>query len=105
MSEKVCDKCGTTLSAFYQTGMLGCPQCYKVFTKEIIPLLNKIQGSNFHVGKTPVICGVDKELLFEYERLKKEKELAGIEGRFQDMAEYSRSIFELQAEIEKRGLL
>ncbi len=105
MTEKNCPKCKTTLSEFYSTGMLGCPFCYKAFENELPRVLIKIQGTDRHVGKSPKVKGLDRRLLSEYERLKKEKEIAGLEGRFADMAELTAEIFELKTELEERGLL
>lgn len=105
MYEKYCERCNTSLSEFYRTGMLGCPHCYKTFGRELAPVLQKIHGTDRHVGKAPKINGLDKELLAEYERLKAEKELAGMECRFSEMAELTREIFDLQTELEKRGLI
>ena len=104
MYDKVCDKCGARLSDFYRTGMLGCPECYVAFEREIIPTLKKIQGRTFHAGKIPSITKLDKELLIEYERLLMEKERATIERRFSDIRELSEQILELYAELKARGL-
>lgn len=105
MYEKYCEHCKTTLSEFYETGMLGCPYCYLAFAKELPVVLKKIQGTDRHVGKRPKIVGLDKQLLSEYLRLKEEKERAGIEGRFSEMAKLSEEIFALQSELERRNLL
>lgn len=105
MYEKVCVKCGTTLSSFYATGMLGCPHCYKEFEKEIIPALKKIQGRVFHAGKTPKISSVDRELLSEYERLLKEKEQATFNGEFDKMRSLTIEINQLVSELKERGLI
>ncbi len=105
MYEKFCEKCGRTLTEFYSLGMLGCPHCYKVFAEELKPVLKKIQGAYIHNGKSPKISGVDKELLTEYFRLREEKEMAGLNGDFSEMAKLSREIFDLQTELENRGLL
>ena len=105
MIDKVCAKCGTRLSYFMNTGYLGCPNCYSAFRDELNSAILKIQGSNVHVGKTPSITGLDKELLDEYRRLIAEKEKAGIEKRFKDMAELTLSISELAEELKRRRLL
>ena len=105
MYEKLCRTCGRSLSEFYNTGMLGCPDCYKTFGGEINVALKKIQGAYSHVGKTPRINGVDKELLREYERLLLEKEKAGLIGDFQNVAKISDEINELKLELKARGLL
>ena len=94
MPEKYCKYCKTTLSDFYATGMLGCPNCYRAFEKELSPVLYKLQGTDRHeTGAAPKIRGIDKELLTEYERLKKERELAGIEGRFSPCEKSRRAAF------------
>lgn len=106
MPDKYCRYCKTTLSDFYATGMLGCPYCYRTFEKELSSVLIKLQGTDRHgAGAAPKIRGIDKDLLMEYDRLKREKELAGIDGRFSDMAEISEEIFEIKTELENRGLL
>jgi protein arginine kinase activator len=105
MYEKLCKTCGRSLSEFYNSGMLGCPDCYKWLGQEINDALKKIQGANFHTGKRPKINGVDKELLQELERLLREKEQAGLRGNFQLVASLSNDINDLKIELERRGLI
>ncbi len=105
MYDKVCPKCGQLLSNFYNTGMLGCPNCYKAFGAEILSALKKVQGSTVHKGKTPTVSGIDKELLYEYERLIKEKETAILNGRFKEATELSKMIAELAEELKSRRLI
>ncbi len=105
MYDKICPECGTRLSQFYKTSMLGCPTCYKAFEREIVLALKKIQGQTAHVGKTPYAAGLDKTLLNEYQMLIKEKERAMIEKRFDDANEIAEQILELSEELRRRGLL
>ncbi len=84
--------------------MLGCPECYSAFRQEIIQSISKIQKSAYHTGKK-LSGGVDKELLDEYKRLLKEKELAVMDGRFNDVREISANLFELSEELKRRGLI
>ena len=105
MYDKACKKCNYRLSEFYRTGMLGCPDCYKAFAPEIRAALDNIQGAALHVGKTPRFSDVDKQLLSEYRRLLAEKEKAGLEKRFSDMAEITREISLLTEELKRRGLI
>ncbi len=105
MYDKVCKVCGRRLSEFYKTSMLGCENCYKAFEPEIISALKNVQGRTFHVGKTPTSCAEDKALIKRYRELIAEKERAGLEGRFQDMAELSIDVSELNEELKRRGLL
>ncbi|MBQ6921575.1 MAG: excinuclease, partial [Clostridia bacterium] len=69
MYDKVCKNCGTYLSDYFNTGMLGCPHCYTAFRQEIKGTLLKIQKSTEHAGKLPTLDGVGKELYAEYKRL------------------------------------
>lgn len=102
--EKVCKVCGTKLSEFYKTSMLGCENCYRTFSVELNPVLKKLHGKTTHVGKTPKISAIEKEMLFEYKRLLKSKETALIEGRFQDASDLDEDISLLYRELSKRGL-
>ena len=105
MYDKVCKNCGTYLSEFYRTGMLGCPHCYDAFRAEIIKTLGKIQKSAKHEGKIPSLDSVDKELYLEYKRLLAEKESAVMESRFSDVKKISDELIDLKAELERRGLI
>nr|MBO4517651.1 hypothetical protein [Clostridia bacterium] len=105
MYDKVCKKCGTYLSDYFQTGMLGCPDCYTAFRSEINETLRKIQKSTKHEGKIPSLSSVDKELYSEYRRLVAEKEAAVLDGRFTDVKTISDDLIDLKAELERRGLI
>ncbi len=106
MIDKVCASCGFRLSEFYETGMLGCPHCYKAFEKQIEQTLYKIQGKTLHTGKTPYnINNIDRQLLAEYKWLLSEKERATLEGRFSDIRTLSQQILEISNELKQRGIL
>lgn len=105
MYDKICKHCGTSLLGFMKTYMLGCPHCYEAFNNEILLSLKKVQGKTFHVGKSPKIVGINRELIDEYERLIKEKEDAALDGRFGRMKELSQEILDLAEELKRRGIL
>ncbi|MBO4251092.1 MAG: hypothetical protein J5911_00330 [Clostridia bacterium] len=105
MYDKICRNCGTYLSDYYRTGMLGCPHCYTAFRPEIAKTLKKIQKSAHHEGKIPTLDPVGKELCEEYKRLLSEKEAAVMESRFSDVKRISGELIDLKAELERRGLL
>lgn len=63
-----CSKCGLTASDFQETGRLGCEKCYKIFEEKVSSLLQRLQGSIQHAGKTPP--GLEKR--HEIENLKNE---------------------------------
>ena len=49
-----CPECGTTYTEFRQSGLLGCPECYKAFEPQLGPLLERAhEGATHHVGKLP----------------------------------------------------
>jgi protein arginine kinase activator len=51
---QTCLTCKTTFSEFRQHGLLGCPDCYRVFEAQLGPLLERAHdGGIRHVGKTP----------------------------------------------------
>lgn len=103
--EKYCKTCHTSLSEFYNTGMLGCPDCYYAFGAEVFNAIGNVQAKTSHVGKKPNCTGVDRELLAEYKRLLALKEKAGIDGDFAKMNEISKDLFELSEELKRRGLI
>lgn len=105
MYEKICPVCGTKLSQFYRTYMLGCPNCYKAFGGEIIPVLKELHGASFHAGKVPKVVGVDKELLVEYDRLLKLREQVILDGDFSNINEITAEIVSLAEALKKRGLM
>ncbi len=49
--KKVCPVCGTSLTDFERTGLLGCASCYDVFKEELIPSILRIHGKTEHIGK------------------------------------------------------
>ena len=105
MFDKVCKNCGTYLSDYYRTGMLGCPHCYAAFKPEIIKSILKIQKSARHEGKMPTLNSVDKELYSEYKRLLAEKEAAVLDSRFSDVKKITDDLLDLKAELERRGII
>ncbi|HYE63640.1 MAG TPA: UvrB/UvrC motif-containing protein [Phycisphaerales bacterium] len=50
----VCPTCKTTFNEFRQHGLLGCPDCYRVFEAQLGPLLERAHdGGIKHAGKLP----------------------------------------------------
>lgn len=57
-----CGKCGTVYDEFIESGLLGCENCYDVFSNKIDALLKNIHGSNRHVGRTSKFIGSNNSL-------------------------------------------
>lgn len=50
----VCPTCRTTFAEFKQTGLMGCPDCYRAFEQPLTPLLERAHDSAArHTGKHP----------------------------------------------------
>lgn len=50
----LCPRCQTTFAEFRQHGVLGCPDCYRVFESQLGPLIERAHdGGLKHAGKTP----------------------------------------------------
>src|SRR4051812_6106211 len=49
-----CPSCGTGYLEFRQSGLLGCPECYKAFESQLGPLLERAhEGGTHHTGRLP----------------------------------------------------
>lgn len=49
-----CPTCGTTLGRYRKTGLLGCPDCYDRFERNLTPLVIRAHaGGGVHVGRVP----------------------------------------------------
>lgn len=53
LDQKKCPVCEITFYEFRQSGRLGCPHDYEVFSEELNPLIVNIHGETEHVGKRP----------------------------------------------------
>jgi len=51
LAEMFCPDCGIKFMEFRAGGRLGCPQDYWVFSKGLMPLLQRYHGTTRHVGK------------------------------------------------------
>ena len=101
----MCRKCGCTWEQFNKTGLFGCPHCYTTFAQELLPNLTKIQNKSVHNGAKPKLTGEDKLLFDRYNRLLKEKEMAGISGQFVQMAHLNAELMEIANELKRKGVI
>lgn len=51
--EKTCSGCGTKLSHIVESGLIGCPDCYKTFNKELSGAIRRLHGRTNYRGKIP----------------------------------------------------
>ncbi len=93
--ERRCPVCGTTLSDYSATGLVGCAHCYDAFRKELMPSIRRIHGKTVHAGKRPQGDGKFFELSEERTRLRGELEKALKEKRMKDAERLNRDIREI----------
>jgi len=100
---KTCPKCSITMPEVLKTGFLGCPHCYDTFTDVLMPMIQKVQNSTFHKGKTPNTRGAHKHTpAMEIARLKAELARAvGLEN-YEEAAAIKATLTEL-TEGERNG--
>jgi protein arginine kinase activator len=49
-----CGTCGSTFARFRKTGLLGCPDCYEAFSKQLDSVIARSQnGASNHTGRLP----------------------------------------------------
>ncbi len=53
-TDVTCPECGLSFREFRSTGLLGCPNDYKAFERQLAPLIERAHdGATHHVGKSP----------------------------------------------------
>ena len=98
-TELSCPYCGMRYEDFQKVGILGCPQCYTAFRKQLEPILRRVHGLSIHNGKLPYqhACGT-MELQHEIVRLRAKLQQAIEQEAYEQAAEYR----DLLRELEQR---
>ena len=74
---KACPRCGITLQQFQKTSLLGCPDDYEVFEKQLLPIIQKAHNGNVaHLGKIPSRSPQDTKNQIELIDLQRQLEAA-----------------------------
>lgn len=97
----VCPVCKTSLRQFKSTGLLGCPNCYDVFSKEIANLVNRIAPHTQH--KQDSIASLKNSKQSKAEKIEELKQLlkqAVKEERYEDAGKLKKQIQKLEAKDE-----
>ncbi len=47
-----CPYCGTSVSYFKRTNLVGCAHCYQALSHAVFPVVTKLQGGEKHRGKS-----------------------------------------------------
>lgn len=94
----VCSKCGHSVQEYYDTGLLGCPNCYEEFASYVLPALRQGQNKIGHTGKKPGMKIYAKKNP-EYDKLK------ALLAKYVEEEEYEKAaeVQEKIRAIEKEG--
>jgi protein arginine kinase activator len=95
-----CKSCGMTFADFRQKGVVGCPDCYPAFEKQLAPLIERTQnGAVHHEGKAPLRAGasLDRQLLIK--RLAKELDEAVAAEQYERAADLRDRLNGLEIEL------
>jgi protein arginine kinase activator len=98
--DKFCGVCGTTLTDFGESGMVGCPNCYGVFSDDLRIALESESQPVDHLGKMPQRGSGNDSVRHEIMRLERMlRELVACE-RFEEAAGVRDRLAELGQELK-----
>lgn len=98
--DRFCGVCGTTLTDFRESGMVGCPDCYRVFADDLQTALEGDTLPVEHLGKMPRRGPENDSLRHEIMRLERMlRELVECE-RFEEAAGVRDRLAELGQRLE-----
>jgi len=66
-----CTTCGASFADIAGCGLIGCPDCYKFFMKQLNPTLKRIHGNSGHIGKIPSSSAPRLSTVSRVEQLKR----------------------------------
>ena len=66
----VCPACGYEYRRLQESGMLGCPDCYRAFHPQLLPMLRRFHGDTTYLGKLPRSHGAQAAARREIAQLK-----------------------------------
>ena len=99
--ELVCEQCGLTHEEFEKDRVLGCSNCYKVFSKHIKNEINKIHGKTKHVGKIPKINGENLYRKQKLNALRNKLKECILEEEYENAAIIREKIKEIESMIKE----
>lgn len=100
--QKKCPACGRDYNKFKKSGFLGCRECYKNFSSDLEPVLEKIQARTEHTGKVPKRSGTEIAVRKQLAELKSELRRA-VEAEEYEKAAQIRDRIKLMEQSGKKG--
>ena len=98
-----CSKCGISYVKYKELGMAGCSKCYKTFEDKIGPMIVSVQGSDNHLGKSPITITEEVSVKREIRLLKLELDNAIRIEAFEEAAAIRDKIKTLESGMKKDG--
>lgn len=102
VDEMTCDQCGMTYREFKKGGMLGCSDCYRVFSKPLTSVLQRMHGNTQHAGRVPGGVHRSTTIKMNIERLKLKLKKAIESEEYEEAAKYRDAIRSLNAQLESK---
>lgn len=102
-SGPVCPSCGYEYRRLQESGMLGCPDCYRAFHPQLLPMLRRFHGDTTYLGKLPRSHGVQAAARREIAQLKGLLEQAVAMESYEEAARLRDEIRAREAAAGSRG--
>ena len=91
-----CPDCGMTLANYKEKSLLGCPECYVTFEKQLMPVIASLQEKHTqHVGRSPLRANAAIDRHIAIRRLLADLERAVTQEAYEDAAEIRDTLREL----------
>jgi protein arginine kinase activator len=97
-----CKSCGMRFEQFRKNGRLGCQDCYKYFSDDLLPILRRIHGGTKHNGKVPKRAGVELRITRQIQQLKTQLQKAVETENFEEAARLRDRIKELEKQTGQK---
>lgn len=97
--QEMCPVCGIHFSEFRSSSLLGCPEDYHAFSKQLKPLLMNMHGETHHTGKAPKRSGQAESQRFTRRiQMYHEMEKAVSEEKYEKAKELRDQILKMESE-------
>ena len=97
--ERFCENCGMSLFDIKREGIVGCVNCYKIFSREIKQLIISNQVTINHVGVIPSKHFSKVKIKEKLVELEKQKEIAIAEENYVSAESIKNQIEKLKGEL------
>ena len=105
IAQKTCPDCGMTIHSYKKHALLGCPECYATFSKQLMPVIANLQEKHTqHVGRTPRRASDDIDRHIAIRRLLTQLERAVTQEAYEEAAEIRDTLRDLHKKGENDSI-